>query len=116
MAESEATLETIQKTLNNFIEEVRTDFSNLRNDREHDYHVLEKINQNVISLEGKVENLAYKSDKLGDGVKQEVGKAVTAMGDKVDEIQEEIAPKKIIVKEVKHFSLRLWFKNLLKRA
>ena len=104
----------IQKTLLAFIEETRNSFSALNSDREADVQLIHTINQNVTALEGKVENLSHQVTSLKSSTNHDTSRLVKKVEDKVEEVKEAVLPKKFIVKEVPHFSFKLWFKNLFK--
>lgn len=109
------TITQVQKTLVNFIEETRHNFSVMNSDREHDYKLWQQTNQNVTALEGKVDNLASSVNKLIDHNKQEDQRLQQKIDEKIQELRDDIAPKKVIVKKEPHFSLKLWWKNLWRK-
>lgn len=105
----------LQKTLNAFIKETRDNFSSLNSDRENDNELMQTTNRNVAELQGQVQNLSNQVKSMTNTVKNDTQKVADTVEDKVDELREEIAPKKIIIKEIKHFDLGLFFKTLLRR-
>lgn len=113
--EEQATNNELKNILASFIKETRDNFSNITGDGNHDFEMLQTINQNVLTLTGKVENMTQATKRLIDIVTNGNTEMKEAMETKVDEIREEVAPKKIIVKEIPHFSFKLWWKNLFRR-
>lgn len=102
----------IQKTLLAFIEETRNSFSSLNSDREADVQLIHTINQNVTALEGKVENLSHQVTSLQSTTRHDTNRLVQKVEDKVDEVKETVLPKKFITKEIPHFSIGFWWRNL----
>lgn len=113
--EEQATNNELKQLLLSFIDETRKNFSSLNGDGNHDFDMLTTINQNMATLTGKVENMTQVTKRLIDIVTNGNTEMKEAMETKVDEIREEVAPKKIIVKEIPHFSFKLWWKSLFKR-
>lgn len=113
--DSPPTTTEIQKTLKAFIEETRTNFSVMNSDREHDHNFMQTINGNVTALEGKFQNLSSDVKLLADTVKQSGDHVAKTVQSKVDEIKNEVAPKKFIIQEVGHFSFKLWLQEIKKR-
>lgn len=109
--DEQATNNELKKLLLDFIKETRDNFSTLNGDGNHDFEMLQTVNQNVTTLTGKVENLTLAVKKLLDVVTDGNTAMKETMENKVDEIKETVEPKKFIVKEVPHFSVRLWFKS-----
>lgn len=107
----QVTLTQLHNTLVNFITETRTNFSATNGDGDHDYELLQTINQNVVNMSGKLENVANLLKRVSDQMKVDSQQTRETVQTKVDEIKEEVAPKKIIVKQVPHFSLKLWFRS-----
>ena len=112
---NEPTLTQIWKTLVNFIDETRGNFSSQLEDRNHDYEQLQLANRNIVALEGKVENLAMEISKMKDAHKRDSQEVTKKMENSVEDLKDTVTPKKIIIKEVSHFSIRLWLKNLIGR-
>lgn len=106
----------IQKTLLAFIEETRNSFSALNSDREADVQLIHTVNQNVTALEGKVENLSHQVTSLQSTTRHDTNRLVQKVENKVDEVKETMLPKKFIIKEVPHFSIKLWWQNLFKKS
>jgi len=107
----QATNNELKKLLLDFIKETRDNFSNITGDGNHDFEMLQTVNQNVTSLTGKVENMTIAVKKLLDVVTNGNTEMKEAMETKVDEIREEVAPKKVIIKEIPYFIFKLWWKN-----
>jgi chromosome segregation ATPase len=112
--ETEPTPTQIYKTLINFIDETRQNFSAVNEDRNHDYEQLQLTSRNIISLEGKVENLSMNIAKMADSHKRDSEAVTKTVENEVEGLKDTVAPKKFIIKEIPHFSLRLWFRNIFK--
>ncbi len=108
---TEPTLTQIYKTLVNFIDETRNNFSSQLEDRNHDYEQLQLCNRNIVTLEGKIENLVMTIGKMSDAHKRD-SQQVT---NEVEDLKETVAPKKVIVQEIPYFSFKLWLKHFLRR-
>jgi len=101
----------LKNLLLSFIKETRDNFSNITGDGNHDFEMLQTVNQNVLTLTGKVENMTVAVKRLLDTVTNGNTEMKEAMENKVDEIREEVAPKKVIIKEIPHFSFKLWWNS-----
>jgi archaellum component FlaC len=112
---NEPTLTQIWKTLISFTDETRGNFSTITEDRNHDYEQLQLANRNIVALEGKVENLSMQINKMQDAHKRDSQMVTDKVESSVSDLQDTVAPKKFIIKEIPYFSVRLWFKNLLRR-
>jgi len=104
----------LKNLLLSFIKETRDNFSNINGDGNHDFEMLQTINQNVLTLMGRVENMTAVTKKLIDIVSNGNTEMKETMETKVDEIREEVAPKKVIIKEIPHFSFKLWLNSRFK--
>lgn len=104
------TLTQVHKTLTTFMEETRNSLSLLNGDREYDHDFVLKMNQNLVTLEGTVQNLVAEVKRLSATTSQESQKVVNKVGD----LQDELAPKPVVTRTVQHFSLKLWWKHLFR--
>lgn len=109
--DEQATNNELKKLLLDFIKETRDNFSTLNGDGNHDFEMLQTVNQNVTTLSGKVENLTLAVKKLLEVVTNGNTAMKETMETKVDEIKETVEPKKYIYKEVPHFSIKLWLQS-----
>lgn len=112
--DSKPSISKLQKILLGFIEETRKNFSDSLEEGNHDFKILQAINENINILSGKVDSLAQSIEKLNTTLHKDNKNTVETMETKVDEIKEEVASKKVIVKEVPHFSFIFWLKTILK--
>ncbi len=96
------TLSSIDEKLNKFIEETRESFGQKTRDDQNDFDFQKKVNETVNGLKGEVENL-----------REEFKRGLQEMKAENTKLRKEIAPKKIIVQQLLHFSPNLWFRNLV---
>lgn len=111
-----ATLTQVHKTLVDFIDETRHNFSVMNSDREHDYNLFQKTNRNVTELQGTVENLTNSVNKLIEHNKQEDTRLRKLVKEEIEELKNEISPKKVIIKKVPIFSFKVLWKKILRKA
>jgi len=114
--ETPATPEKIHKALVNFIQETRDNFSTNMEEGESDFKFLQTMNENILKLISKVEGLTAAVDRLNTTLHNDNKEVKKTIVNKTEEIREEVAPKKVIVKHIPHFSLKLWWQTLWKRG
>lgn len=115
LTKGEPTNTQIYKMLLNFIDETRGNFSSVSEDRDHDYEQLQLCNRNVVALEGKVENLVMAVSKMSAGHKRESQNVTKIVENSVEDLKETVANKKVIIKEIPHFSMRLFIKSFFRK-